>query len=117
MRKSRYVVAISVETGITRGPTEKPTGLVPTRKSMFWRSGRTSTFCLWEEKLMRQLPGREDACRSYQHRVLANDEGTGPPWSDHHLHPAGDCAMNDLVRRPKTTDDEPAISLYLISIA
>jgi len=35
-----------------------------------------------------QETGREDVCRSYQHRVLAHDEGTGPPWSDHHLYPA-----------------------------
>jgi len=45
--------------------------------------------------------------REYQHRVLANDEGTGPPWSDHHLHPAGDCAMNDLVRGRKLPMTNP----------
>ena len=55
MRKSRYVVAISVDAYIA-GPKEKPTGLAPTRKSMFWRSGHTSTLCLGEEKLIRQLP-------------------------------------------------------------
>ena len=81
MRKSRYVVAISVDAYIA-GPKEKPTGLAPTRKSMFWRSRRTLDTLLMGRKTLLgsyQETGREDVCRSCQHRVLAHDEGTGHP--------------------------------------
>ena len=90
MRKSRYVAAISVD-GYIAGPNGEANWIgTDPEVDVLALSSHFDTLLMGRKTLLGsyQETGREDVCRSCQHRVLAHDEGTGPPWSDHHLYPA-----------------------------
>jgi len=81
MRKSRYVAAISVD-GYIAGPNGEANwiGTDPEVDVLaLW--SHFDTLLMGRKTLLGsyQETGREDVCRSCQHRVLAHDEGTGHP--------------------------------------